>query len=129
MQYADPLVHRDTLKMESFLERYASSTREELRQRAQAHYNTAMKYEAQFFDQALELCKSNPCAAERMLRADAPRPARLVEATGTVKPLGQELNLGLGVAFLVSVPFLFSALLQVRSRWGRSSSERLLGGF
>eukprot|EP00435_Cladocopium_sp_Y103_P058900 s1489_g20.t2 len=56
-QYADPSNHVVTLKMESFLERYAAGITKESMERAQLHYDTAMRYEAQFFDQALHACK------------------------------------------------------------------------
>lgn len=60
-QYADPSNHVATLEMESFLERYAAGITKESMERAQLHYDTAMRYEAQFFDQALHACKSGEC--------------------------------------------------------------------
>jgi len=53
-QYADPGVHRTTLELEAFLDRYAQhGLSEEVAARAQYHYDSAMKYEAQFFEEAL----------------------------------------------------------------------------
>ncbi|CAE7222721.1 thiED [Symbiodinium sp. KB8] len=61
-QYAAPINHAITLKMESFLEQYAAhGLSDEWLARAQFHYDTAMKYESQFFDQAIKHCEENGC--------------------------------------------------------------------
>ncbi|CAJ1389103.1 unnamed protein product, partial [Effrenium voratum] len=73
-QYAAPSNHALTQKMESFLERYAGALTQDELERAQAHYDQAMKYEAQFFDQALRCdgsrgdCNSPALVTVRALR-------------------------------------------------------------
>mmetsp|Transcript_35401 Transcript_35401/g.98964 ORF Transcript_35401/g.98964 Transcript_35401/m.98964 type:complete len:337 (-) Transcript_35401:134-1144(-) len=63
-QYADPTNHQVTVIMEGFLERYAAQgLREETLARAQYHFNTAMQYEAQFFQQGLDHCAAVGCDA------------------------------------------------------------------
>lgn len=55
-QYADPKNHDVTKTLEQFLERYVEiGIPQQTLERAQYHYDTAMKYEAEFFDQALTM--------------------------------------------------------------------------
>lgn len=89
-QYADPANHRTSREMEAFLNNHAAhGMSAELRGRAQVHYRTALKYEADFFDQALQHCAQHGCpaAVEATLngRAVAPRALGAVATTTDVR--------------------------------------------
>jgi len=117
-QYADPSNHAVTLKMENFLERYAASLTQESLQRAQLHYDTAMRYEAQFFDQALHPGRQSKLQTFLQPQVLA---ARVQMARSFAEHMLQRAVIGL--ALLLCVASVMALLIRVRPI---TLNERLL---
>ena len=122
-QYADPSNHDITLKMESFLQRYAASITEESMQRAQLHYDTAMRYEAQFFDQALHTCTSSPCQRAAVVQSQVLADANVKLVTSFAEPALQTVMISFAALLCIGSAV---ALLLMRARPVTFTNERLL---
>jgi len=118
-QYADPRNHHTTEVLEAFVDAHAArGMSPEVEDRALFSYQTAMRYEAKFFEQGLAAHSATPAKAAARLLGTESQARTLLEAA---KPAGLGTSFMIAAAAILAVGTLavFVAMQGMRLKVGR----------